>query len=75
MLLPVIVSAWYGGLGPGLAATVLCSAATIPTGFPFWRAGWWQLGVFAAQGTFVAVLVAARDRASAALASANEKVR
>ena len=78
MLMPAIVAAWYGGPGPGLAATGLCAAVTaivflMPGEPALLETGWWQLGVFAAQGAFVAVLSAARDRARNALSAANEK--
>jgi PAS domain S-box-containing protein len=77
MLMPAILAAWYGGQGPGLAATALCAAVTaivflFPADSPL-KTAWWQLGVFAAQGAFVAVLSAARDRARDALDAANEK--
>ena len=78
MLMPAIVAAWYGGQGPGLAATAIGAAVTafvflLPAEPALLETGWWQLGVFAAQGAFVAVLSAARDRARDALTAANEK--
>jgi PAS domain S-box-containing protein len=74
--LAVLISAWYGGLGPGLLATLLVAAVAVAmplvlrTGLPPWRV----VGVvlFVAGGALVTVLVealhAARRRAEASQA-------
>jgi PAS domain S-box-containing protein len=74
MLLPVALTAWYSGLGPGLAATALC---TVIAGVFFTPANrwattgwWWQTTAFLAQGVLVSALAAARNRARAALNAA-----
>ena len=61
----VLLSAWYGGLGPGLLTTAVIVLMTSHTRFPFWRVV--RLGLGIASGvsisTLAEVLHAARRRA------------
>src|SRR5262245_37850944 len=61
----VLLSAWYGGLGPGLLTTAVIVALTSHTTFPFWRVVRLALGI--ACGVAISVLAevlhAARRRA------------
>ena len=61
----VLLSAWYGGLGPGLLTTAALVLATSHTLFPFWRIV--RLGLGIASGVSISalaeVLHAARRRA------------
>src|SRR5260370_38679847 len=41
----VLLSAWYGGLGPGLLTTAVIVLMTSHTSFPFWRVGRLGLGI------------------------------
>jgi PAS domain S-box-containing protein len=73
LLAPVIVSAWYGGLGPGLLATGLAALAAIV--LPVARAyAAMRLTVFVLEGVLIsalsAALHAARRRAEAGRAAA-----
>jgi signal transduction histidine kinase/CheY-like chemotaxis protein len=74
LLGPVMIAAWFGGLGPGLATALLAAAVSaspsMPTGFS-WTAAHAQdalsLGLFLVAGSSISFLVshlrAARDRA------------
>jgi PAS domain S-box-containing protein len=61
----VLLSAWYGGLGPGLLTTAVIVLMTSHTTFPFWRV--MRLGLGIASGISISalaeVLHAARRRA------------
>ena len=61
----VLLSAWYGGLGPGLLTTAAIAWMTSHTSFPFWRVV--RLGLGIASGISISalaeVLHAARRRA------------
>src|SRR4051812_8966403 len=61
----VLLSAWYGGLGPGLLTTAAIVLGTSHTSFPFWRVV--RLGLGIACGVSISalaeVLHAARRRA------------
>ena len=61
----VLLSAWYGGLGPGLLTTAAIALMTSHTSFPFWRVV--RLGLGIASGVSISalaeVLHAARRRA------------
>jgi PAS domain S-box-containing protein len=61
----VLLSAWYGGLGPGLLTTAVIVVMTSHTSFPFWRVV--RLGLGIASGVSISalaeVLHAARRRA------------
>src|SRR5262245_38919930 len=61
----VLLSAWYGGLGPGLLTTAVIVWQTSHTAFPFWRVV--RLGLGIASGVSISVLAevlhAARRRA------------
>src|SRR5262249_28126027 len=61
----VLLSAWYGGLGPGLLTTAVIVLMTSHTSFPFWRV--MRLGLGIASGVSICalaeVLHAARRRA------------
>ena len=61
----VLLSAWYGGLGPGLLTTAAIALMTSHTSFPFWRVV--RLGLGIASGISISalaeVLHAARRRA------------
>ncbi len=61
----VLLSAWYGGLGPGLLTTAVIVLMTSHTSFPFWRVV--RLGLGIASGVSISalaeVLHAARRRA------------
>ena len=61
----VLLSAWYGGLGPGLLTTAVIVLMTSHTSFPFWRVV--RLGLGIASGISISalaeVLHAARRRA------------
>jgi len=61
----VLLSAWYGGLGPGLLTTAAIVLMTSHTSFPFWRVV--RLGLGIASGVSISalaeVLHAARRRA------------
>ena len=61
----VLLSAWYGGLGPGLFATAAIVVMTSHTSFPYWRVV--RLGLGIASGVSISalaeVLHAARRRA------------
>src|SRR4051812_12856124 len=61
----VLLSAWYGGLGPGLFTTAALVLMTSHTSFPFWRVV--RLGLGVASGVSISalaeVLHAARRRA------------
>jgi hypothetical protein len=41
----VLLSAWYGGLGPGLLTTAVIVVMTSHTSFPFWRVVRLGLGI------------------------------
>ena len=79
LLLPVIVSAWYGGLGAGLLATVLAAVASAYFFLPPLYTmrvgvdGELRVGAFAFEGAFISILSAARDRAKLALRTAKER--
>ncbi len=75
LFLAVLIAAWYGGLGPGLAATALTVVAAIPLlglrhhfDFPPWEIT--EIVLFALGGTLISLLVealhAARRRAEEA---------
>src|SRR3954454_13430408 len=61
----VLLSAWYGGLGPGLLTTALIVLLTSHTTFPSWRVVRLALGI--ASGAWISALAeslhAARRRA------------
>src|SRR5262245_47953200 len=61
----VLLSAWYGGLGPGLLTTVVIALMTSHTTFPLWRVV--RLGLGIASGVSISALAevmhAARRRA------------
>lgn len=64
LFLAVLLAAWYGGLGPGLAATALTVAAAIPLlglhhqfEFPPWRIT--AIVVFAVGGALISLVVEA----------------
>jgi signal transduction histidine kinase len=79
-LAAVMVSAWYGGLGPGLLATAL-STVTIDSFFvPLPRTQipvaeqFLRLGVFALVAFLISSLTVARKRAAAPLHSAHDEL-
>src|SRR5258708_39575319 len=61
----ILLSAWYGGLGPGLMTTALIALITSGPSFPPWRVV--RLALFVAGGASISalaeVLHAARRRA------------
>jgi PAS domain S-box-containing protein len=61
----VLLSAWYGGLGPGLLTTALIVSLTLHTTFPSWRVVRLALGIACgvAISALAEVLHAARRRA------------
>src|SRR5205809_1281481 len=61
----VLLSAWYGGLGPGLLTTALIVLLTSHTAFPPWRVLRLALGIASgvAISALAEVLRAARRRA------------
>jgi len=79
LLLAPLLSAWYGGVGPGLVATVLSAAATayffVEPGSWFGMGGsaWLRVGAFAVEGMAISVVAAGRDRAQRALLAANQR--
>lgn len=78
----VMLAAWYGGLGPGLLATVLADVASnyffmgIPYSLSFSREEGLKLGLFLVEGISISILAAilhsARRRAESAAATARE---
>ncbi len=50
----ILISAWYGGLGPGLLTTAVIVVMTSHTSFPFWRVV--RLGLGIASGVSISVL-------------------
>jgi PAS domain S-box-containing protein len=80
-LVPVILSAWYGGLGAGLLATALTAAADgiyfLPAaGSHLWRFhGTFLVSIFLVEGAVISVLSAARDRAQGQRRRSEEALR
>src|ERR1700722_18873805 len=50
----VLLSAWYGGLGPGLLTTAAIVLVTSHTSFPYWRIV--RLGLGIASGVSISAL-------------------
>ena len=79
MILPPIVAAWYGGLGPALTATGLAAALNAyffiasPGSFRMGADEAAQLLAFAAEGALLAVWSIARDRSREALRAADQR--
>ncbi len=72
----VMVTAWYGGLGPGLLATIVAVAAIeslfIRNPQPLWYLhGYVRLSLFVAVALLISSLTAARKRAEEALRKAH----
>jgi PAS domain S-box-containing protein len=61
----VMISAWFGGLGPGILATALCTsfayAFFLHENLSFW-AKFWPLIAFAAEGASIGILSQSRRR-------------
>lgn len=55
LLLAVMLSAWSGGFGPGMFATILIALGTLPSDLPPWRQ--LRLALFLAVGTLICALV------------------
>jgi signal transduction histidine kinase len=76
----VVLSAWYGGLGPGVLATLVATGMLAAWYFPPFALGqpnrealhW--LGVFIGVAVFLSVLSATRQQAEAALRAAHEEL-
>jgi PAS domain S-box-containing protein len=70
----ILVSAWYGGLGPGLLTTALIGLLVLPGSLTAWRLV--RLALFVCGGVLVSLLIealhAARRRAEAASQKAQE---
>src|SRR5262245_32189652 len=67
---PVMISAWYGGIGPGLVATVAAAVASdyyfiapIHSVFVGEPSALLRIALFALEGTFVTILGASLRRA------------
>jgi len=63
LLAAVVLSAWYGGLGPGLFATALSVAGQATLFDPPYADDLLRAGLFTAVATSISVLAAARRRA------------
>ena len=61
----VMISAWFGGFGPGILATALCTAIVarcfMPASLAFWQRVW-PLATFAVEGVGISLLSHARMR-------------
>src|SRR5215471_8757149 len=66
-LFPIVVSTWYGGLGPGLFATAL---GVLAAG---WDSDVLSRVIFAAAGVAISLLAIGRERARAALWEAGKR--
>lgn len=77
---PVLVAAWFGGLGPGLLATLLTACArqfffVLPGGRTGAEVEWLQTGIFALEGVLVSLLSASRQQAEHTLRESEERFR
>jgi PAS domain S-box-containing protein len=80
-LVPVIISAWYGGLWCGILATVLIAAADTLYFLPLAEAYMWRfrgallVSVSFLEGVVISILSAARDRARSQRRRSEEALR
>jgi PAS domain S-box-containing protein len=73
-LLAVTLSAWYGGLGPGLVSTGLSLVVLTPSLLRLGPAGLVRLAMFTAIALLVSALTATRARSRAALQRAHDEL-